>query len=101
MLFIWFYRVRDFIIAVLIAVVSLLTSECMSEFSLLFIVSVIKIALALLCCLNSLIVHIFQGMETACSLSYLIKISDCRVLNTEYRLHIVNDNVCGLRGTHC
>jgi hypothetical protein len=45
MLFIWFYLVRDFIIGVLIAVVSLLTSECMSEYSLLFIVSVIEIAL--------------------------------------------------------
>ena len=82
MLFIWFYRLRDFIIAVLIAVEGLLTSECMSKFSLLVIVSVIQIALALLCCLNSLIVHIFQGMETACSLSHLIQISDCRVQDT-------------------
>ena len=48
MLFIWFYRLRDFIIAVLIAVVGLLTSEFMSKFSLLFIVSVIEIALALI-----------------------------------------------------
>ena len=48
MLFIWFYRLRDFIIAVLIAVVGLLTSECMSKFSLLFIVSVIEITLALI-----------------------------------------------------
>jgi hypothetical protein len=42
MMFIWFYRVRDCIIAVLIAAVSLLTSEGMSKFSLVLIVSVIK-----------------------------------------------------------
>jgi hypothetical protein len=64
MLFIWFYHVRDFIIAVLIAVLSLLTSEGMSKFCILVIVSITEIALALVCCLNALFVHISQGMET-------------------------------------
>ena len=79
MLFICFHRVRYFIIAVLIAAVSLLTSGGMSKFSLYFIVSIIEIVLDLLYCLNSLIMHVFQGMWTARSLLYLIQVSDCRI----------------------
>jgi hypothetical protein len=79
MLFIWFHRIRYFIIAVLIAAVSLLTSVGMSKFSLHSIVSIIEIVLALFYCLNSLIIHILQRTWTARSFLYLIQVLDCRI----------------------